>query len=285
LLKLTSRIIGLEFDLLALVGASEKKVYNAISISYIIVLMLAAISGSYLFYMIDDLWFSIGLGFFVFLFLFGAIFRVILVTNRDSVLDSNSSQSKLRKLLPTSSSLLRLLIGSIFALVLAFPLAAAVNHKLVLRISEAKMSEVKSKVESNAQIISIDSLYEDIKHTHFPLAVFDELVESGKIIPWIILVYGIVVYQQILLGRARNRKGFIYQALARQHYIEIIVQDYHETLEYGFSYAEKKYGVNLSKEREILDLDDFYPPFKVIPSPVASEHKEDEILLKKILGI
>jgi hypothetical protein len=177
------------------------------------------------------------------------------------------------------------LIGSIFALVLAFPLAAAVNHKLVLRISEAKMSEVKSKVAANAQIISIDNLDEDIKHTHFPLAVFNELVESGKIIPWIILVYGVIVYQQILLGRARNRKGFIYQALARQHYIELIGQDYHDTLEYGFSFAEKKYGVNLSKEREIVDLDDLYPPFKVIPSPVTSEYKEDENLLKKILGI
>lgn len=250
-----------------------------------IVLMLAAISGSYLFYMIDDHWYSIGLGCIVFVFLFGAIFRVILVTNRDSVLDSNSSRSKHRKLLPTSSSFLRLLIGSIFALVLAFPLAASMNHKSVLRISEAKMSEVKSKVVAKTQIFSINNLEEDIKHTHFPLAVFNELVDSGKVIPWIILVYGVIVYQQILLGRARNRKGFIYQVLARQQYIEIIGQDYQETLEYGFSFAEKKYGVDLSKEREIVDLDDLYPPFKVIPSPVASDYKEDENLLKKILGI
>ena len=285
MLKLTSQIIGLELHLLSQVTEKEKKVYKKIGVTYLVILGLAAIAGTYLFYMIDDHWFSMILGCLIFLFLFGAIFRVILVTNRDSILDSHGYKSKLRRLLPTMSGVLRLIIGGIFALVLAFPLASAVNHNLVMRISEEKIKEVKNEVNGSAKVIAIVDLEEDIKHTHFPLTVFIALVESNRILPWLILTFLVIIYQQMLLGKARNGKGFIYQAMAKQEYVELIREDYRLTLEHGFSFAENKFKVDLSKERDELDNDDMYPPLKVIPFPTQWEYKEDENLVKKVLDV
>jgi len=284
-LKLTAHIIGLEIELLSQVEANEKKMYNLIGISYLVVLLLACISGSYLFYMIDDHLFSIILGGFVFLFLFGAIFRVLLVTNRDSILDSYTSTSKLLQYLPSMSGILRFLIAGIFALVLAFPLASAINHKMVMRISKEKIVEVKQQVNGQVQLMSINDLNEDLKHTHFPLTVFKELINSRKIVPWLILVLLLVYAQQFLLSRVRRGKTFLYQSLAKEKYVSLVSNDYFQTLNYGFSSAEKKFGVDLSKEKLELDMDDMFPPFKVIPNSIKWDYKKDEELIKKTLGL
>ena len=288
MLKLTSHIIGLELELLQGVDAKEKNIYNLICILYLSILLLATLAGAYLFYMIDDHLFSIILGGVVFVFLFSAIFRVILITNRDSILDTHTSISKIRNRLPSMSGLLRFVIACIFAVILAFPIASAANHKMVIRISKEKTAEIKGAMNGQVELLSMASLKEDLKHTHFPLTVFEELISNGKVIPWLILVLGIVLTQQFMLNRARRGKSFLYQSLAKEKYVGIVSNDYRETIEYGFVLAQQKFDADLSKERADLDRDDMYPPFKVIPSTLEQDYLEydkNEETIKNALGL
>lgn len=288
MLKLTSNIIGLELELLQGVDAKEKSVYNTISTLYLAILLLAVIAGAYLFYMIDDHLFSIILGGMVFLFVFSAIFRVLLITNRDSILDTYTSTSKLINRLPTMSGLLRFFIGCVFSLVLAFPIASAANHKMVMRISKEKTAAIKSTMNGMTEPLSMKSLREDLKHTHFPLTVFEELTSTKKVVPWLILVLGIVLTQQMMLNRARRGKTFLYQSLAKEKYVGIVSNDYRETIEYGFALAQQKFNADISKERADLDRDDMYPPFKVIPTTLEQDYLDydkNEETIKKALGL
>lgn len=288
MLKITSHIIGLELELLQGVDAKEKSIYNLICILYLSILLLATLAGAYLFYMIDDHLFSIILGGIVFLFLFSAIFRVLLITNRDSILDTYTSTSKIRNRLPTMSGLLRFVIACIFSLILAFPIASAANHKMVMRISKEKTAEIKGAMSGHTQLLSMASLKEDLKHTHFPLTVFEELTATKKVFPWLILVLVVVFTQQIMLNRARKGKSFLYQSLAKEKYLGIVSNDYRETIEHGFTLAQQKFNVDLSKERADLDRDDMYPPFKVIPTILEHDYLDydkNEETIKKALGL
>ena len=288
MLKFASHIIGLELELLDRVSAKEKNIYTLISIMYLVILLMAALAGAYLFYMIDDHLLSIILGGVVFLFLFSAIFRVILITNRDSILDTYTSTSKIRKRLPTMSGLLRFIIGCVFSVVLAFPIASAANHKMVMRISKEKMAEIKGAVSGQAQLLSMASLKEDLKHTHFPLTVFEELASSKKVVPWLVIVLGLVLFQQITLNKARKDKTFLYQSLAKEKYVDIVSKDYQETIEHAFNYAQQKFNADLTEEKAVLDQDDMFPPFKAIPNILEQDYldydKEEE-LVKKSLGL
>jgi len=238
--------------------------------------------------MIDDHLLSIILGGIVFLFVFSAIFRVLLITNRDSILDTYTSTSKLVNRLPTMSGLLRLVIACIFSLVLAFPVASAANHKMVMRISNEKTTEIKGTMNGQVELLSMASLKEDLAHTHFPLTVFEELISTRKVIPWLILVLGIVLTQQFMLNRARRGKSFLYQSLAKEMYVDIVSNDYRETIEYGFALAQQKFNADLTKERADLDRDDMYPPFKVIPTTLEQDYLDydkNEETIKKALGL
>ena len=288
MLKLTSNIIGLELELLQGVDAREKSVYNSISILYLAILLLAVIAGAYLFYMIDDHLLSIILGGIVFLFVFSAIFRVLLITNRDSILDTYTSTSKLINRFPTMSGLLRFVIACLFSLVLAFPMASAANHKMVLRISKEKTTEINGALNVQVKLLSMESLKDDVKHTHFPLTVFEELISTRKVIPWLILVLGIVLTQQFMLNRARRGKTFLYQSLAKEKYVGIVSNDYRETIDHGFALAQQKFNADLTKERADLDRDDMYPPFKVIPTTLEQDYLDydkNEETIKKALGL
>lgn len=288
MLKITSHIIGLEIELLQGVDAKEKSIYNLICILYLSILLLATLAGAYLFYMIDDHLFSIILGGIVFLFLFSAIFRVLLITNRDSILDTYTSTSKIRNRLPTMSGLLRFVIACIFSLILAFPIASAANHKMVMRISKEKTAAIKGAMSGHTQLLSMASLKEDLKHTHFPLTVFEELTATKKVIPWLILVLVVVLTQQIMLNRARKGNSFLYQSLAKEKYVDIVSNDYRDTIEQGFTLAQQKFNVDLSKERADLDRDDMYPPFKVIPTILEQDYLDydkNEETIKKALGL
>ena len=251
-------------------------------------MLLATLAGAYLFYMIDDHLFSIILGGIVFLFLFSAIFRVLLITNRDSILDTYTSTSKIRNRLPTMSGLLRFVIACIFSLILAFPIASAANHKMVMRISKEKTAAIKGAMSGHTQLLSMASLKEDLKHTHFPLTVFEELTATKKVIPWLILVLVVVLTQQIMLNRARKGNSFLYQSLAKEKYVDIVSNDYRDTIEHGFTLAQQKFNVDLSKERADLDRDDMYPPFKVIPTVLEQDYLDydkNEETIKKALGL
>jgi hypothetical protein len=288
LLKLTSHIIGLELELLQGVDAKEKNIYNLICILYLSILLLATLAGAYLFYMIDDHLFSIILGGVVFVFLFSAIFRVILITNRDSILDTHTSISKIRNRLPSMSGLLRFVIACIFAVILAFPIASAANHKMVIRISKEKTAEIKGAMNGQVELLSMASLKEDLKHTHFPLTVFEELTSTKKIIPWLMLILVVILTQQTLLARARRGKAFLYQSLAKEKYVRIVSKDYRETIEHGFALAQQKFNADLSKEIADLDRDDMYPPFKVIPNTLEQDYLDydkKEETTKKALGL
>lgn len=288
MLKITSHIIGLEIELLQGVDAKEKGIYNLICVLYLSILLIATLAGAYLFYMIDDHLFSIILGGIVFLFLFSAIFRVLLITNRDSILDTHTSTSKLVNRLPTMSGFLRFVIACIFSLVLAFPIASAANHKMVMRISNEKTTEIKGAMNGQVELLSMASLKEDLKHTHFPLTVFEELASSKKVVPWLVMVLTIVFFQQMMLTRARRGNTFLYQSLAKEMYVDIVSNDYHETIDHGFALAQQKFNADLTKERADLDRDDMYPPFKVIPTTLEQDYLDydkNEETIKKALGL
>jgi hypothetical protein len=159
---------------------------------------------------------------------------------------------------------------------------------MVMRISNEKTSEIKSAMTGQVQLHSMASLKEDLKHTHFPLTVFEELASSKKVVPWLVMVLAVVFFQQMMLHKARHGSTYLYQSLAKEKYVLLVSKDYQETIQHGFAVAEQKFNTNLNKEKADLDKDDMYPPFKVIPNILEQDYLEydkDEGLVKKALGL
>lgn len=252
MLKITSKIIGLEFELFQELGENEKLVYRLVGVIYLITLGLAAFAGSFLFYLIDSHFFSILLGGLIYLFIVGSTFRVLLSTNRKSIVEVGVVTQAWKKFIPSFSGMIRLYIIFIFSVIISFPLAAGMNFSVVERISEAKTQEIEQEIKSGVELLVLENIEDDIEYTHFPLSTFEELANTGRIYPWLILVFGLLLFQQVLIILARNSTAFMYQHLATQNYKDLAVNSYFQIVVSGLDKAESKYKVDLSEYRAQL---------------------------------
>jgi hypothetical protein len=253
LLNISSKIVGLEFELFQELGGKERLVYKLIGLTFLISLFLAALSGGYFFYLVDDHLLSIILGGGLFLFICGSTFRVLLSTNRKSMLEVGVVTKRWNKFLPSLSGLVRLYIVLIFSLITAFPLASFMNPSIVEDVYSSKLNEIEKKINSGAELLVLSNVESDLEFTHFPLATFERLIETGKIYPWFLLIFLLLFFQQVLLSVARNTDSFFYQDLATKRYLELSYRNYDLTLELAFAMAESKFKVDLSEHRDHLE--------------------------------
>ena len=274
MLKITSKIIGLELELFQELGEKEKLVYKLIGVIYLVTLVLAAYAGAFLFYLIDSHFFSIFLGGFIYLFIVGSTFRVLLSTNRKSIVEIGVVTKTWKKFIPSFSSLIRLYIIFIFSGIITFPLAAGMNPSIVERISSTKAEEIEKKINSGVELLVLENIGEEIEYTHFPLSTFEELVNKGRIYPWFILVFGLLLFQQILIIVARNSTAFTYQTLVTQNYKDLAAKNYFLIVGTGLDKAESKYTVDISEYRaQFLK--------KGIAAPVNSELAQEQLVFLK----
>ena len=285
MLNITSKIIGLELELFQELGEKEKLVYRLIGITFFITLVLAAFSGGYFFYLIDSHFFSISMGVLVYVFIVGSTFRVLLSTNRKSLQEVGLITKTWKKFLPSLGALIRLYIVLVFSAIISFPLAAGMNPSVVEKISIQKSKELELKINSGVELLVLENIEEDIKYTHFPLATFEELINTGRVFPWLFLVFMLFLFQQILLSITRNSNTLTYQNLAALKYLELSTQNYVAAITSGFNKASSKYKVDLAEYRDYLLA-------KGIPKPAIPEEKnlqqvylKDEEEVKKILQV
>jgi hypothetical protein len=285
LLNITSKIIGLELELFHELGEKEKLVYRLIGITFLITVVLASFSGGYFFYLIDSHFFSVSMGVLVYVFIVGSTFRVLLSTNRKSLQEVGLITKTWKKFIPSLGGLIRLYIVLVFSAIISFPLAAGMNPSVVEKISIQKSKELESKINSGVELLVLENIEEDLKYTHFPLATFEELINTGRVFPWLFLVFILFLFQQILLSVARNSTNLTYQNLAAAKYLELSTQNYVAAITSGFNSASSKYKVDLAEYRD-------YFLAKGISKPAIPEEKnlqqvylKDEEEVKKLLQV
>lgn len=275
----------MELELFQQLGQKEKLVYKLIGIIYLITLGLAAFSGAFLFYLIDSHFFSVLLGGLIYLFIVGATFRVLLSTNRKSIVEVGVVTKAWKKFIPSLSGLIRLYIIFIFSVIISFPLASGMNPSLVERISSSKTKEIENKINSGEELLVLENIEEKIEYTHFPLTTFQELVYTERIFPWLGLVFGLLFFQQILIIVARNSSVFTYQNLARQNYLDLVSQNYFSLVESGIYKAESKYKLDLSEYRAQMVKKGIVTP----PNPESEKqhpvYLKDEEKVRNLLQI
>lgn len=277
--------MGLEFELFQELGGKERLVYKLIGITFFISLSLALLSGGYFFYLVDDHLLSIFLGGVLFLFICGSTLRVLLSTNRKSMLEVGVVTKKWKRFLPSLSGIIRLYIVLIFSLILAFPLASFMNPSIVEEVYNSKSEEIEKKINSGAQLLVLSNVESDLEFTHFPLATFERLVETGGIYPWFLLVFLLLFFQQVLLSIARNTDSFVYQDLATKRYLELSSQNYDSTLRLAFATAESKFKVDLSEHRNHLERKGIVTYSNLQSEKSQVVYLKDEEKVRKLLQV
>jgi hypothetical protein len=99
------------------------------------------------------------------------------------------------------------------------------NPSVVEEISIQKSKELELKINSGEELLVLENIEEDLKYTHFPLATFEELLNTGRVFPWLFMVLILFLFQQILLSIARNSTTLNYQNLAAAKYLELSSND------------------------------------------------------------
>ncbi len=285
MLNITSKIIGLELELFQELGEKEKLVYRLIGITFLITLVLASFSGGYFFYLIDSHFFSVSMGVLVYLFIVGSTFRVLLSTNRKSMQEVGLITKTWKKFLPSLGGIIRLYIVLVFSAIISFPLAAGMNPSVVEEISIQKSKELELKINSGEELLVLENIEEDLKYTHFPLATFEELLNTGRVFPWLFMVLILFLFQQILLSIARNSTTLNYQNLAAAKYLELSTQNYVAAITSGFNTASSKYKVDLAEYRDYLLAKGISKPAIPEEKNLQQVYLKDEEEVKKLLQV
>lgn len=283
MLRLAVEIIGLEKGLLERVSAAEKGVYKKIVICYLSILLMATIAGAYLFYLINDHLAMILIGGLLFLGLYGSIFRVLIISDRTGLVDYHEGRSSLQRWTPSLSAILRLFFCGVFALLLSFPVTAALHPSVVKRVQEEKRETLLQLQRDGVQQLVSSDMVEDARHTHFPLAILEHLIASGQWFHGLPLVALPMLLMLFYLAQAQNKKSFEYEDLWMQQLALRVHHDYERTVDESIQRAEDRFDADLSFEREHLRSADMYPPYRIIPFPLSKEYIRDEETVRKEL--
>jgi hypothetical protein len=164
---------------------------------------------------------------------------------KDSILPSSKMQ-KLSHSLPDFSVVFRLLIISLLAFTVAFPIVSLIEYSESELISANRRSEVFSELKANHPEMSDKeklTLKENLSHEHFPIHVYRILARNNGNIILVFLTWGVFTLPFFLLLHLRNSEQFEYAKLNRDELIKLISTEYTLTIEQSRFIQTKRYGL------------------------------------------
>lgn len=205
-------VLGLEQDELDKCGAGERSLYHFIGLGFWVFLGLAAIAGGINLYYIDDHFLSIAIGAILFPVLLGFLFRILLLSVKRP--PRFFLQKWYLRMLPDLGSVVRLVIVTILTLLIAMPLSGILQYHRVERVAEEKRQELRRiTLEASSQSFasSISADLEQNEHTHYPVAVYSDLLATGLTKAVISIVFLALLAPVLMLLLLKFRPIFRYQ--------------------------------------------------------------------------
>jgi hypothetical protein len=194
-------VLGIDSEGLASCSSTEALLYRAVGGGYWLFRIICCFSGGVSFYLIDDRAFSVLFGAFLYLFLFGALYRMVLLSVRRP--PRLFERSRFVRMLPDLGSLIRLVVPGVLVFVLSLPIAGALQSEIVDSVSRRKRLELEALSETPESKSTL--------HSHYPVAVYSELLRSEH--TWFVLssVFLLVFGPILLLLVLKHHSGFTFQ--------------------------------------------------------------------------
>lgn len=206
-------VLGLEREDLERCSALERALYHFVGLGFWLFLVLAAVAGGVNFYYVNDFWLTIALGALAFPVLLGFLYRILLLSVKRP--PRFFAQKWYARWVPDFGTFVRLAIGVVLTILIAMPVSGILQYHRVERVASEKREELKRLTKSEETPIgfasSIQSDLEKNEHTHYPVAVYSDLLKTPLTRFVILLVGGIVFAPVALLLLLKFGKQFQYQ--------------------------------------------------------------------------
>ena len=272
-------VLGLELSELEKCGALERSLYHFVGLGFWTFLLLASISGAVNLYYIDDRWITIVVGAVIFPVLLGFLYRVLLLSIKRPPRFTQKRWTV--KWLPDVGSFVRIAIVLVLTLLIAMPISGILQYERVERIAEDKRDELRRLTQSDNSTISfaasIQSDMEASEHTHYPVAVYSDLLQTSLTRFLIFLIGSIVFLPVALLLALKFLPKFTYQDALNER-LEIDARQEFQKLETLMDGEFAKYGAVAEFPHNSAYED--YPINSVKRPELALRVKNDAELLK-----
>ena len=272
-------VLGLELSELEKCGALERSLYHFVGLGFWTFLLLASISGAVNLYYIDDRWITIVVGAVIFPVLLGFLYRVLLLSIKRPPRFAQKSWNV--KWLPDVGSFVRIAIVLVLTLLIAMPISGMMQYERVEKIAKDKRDELRRLTQSDNSTISfaasIKSDMEASEHTHYPVAVYSDLLQTSLTRFLILLIGSIIFLPVALLLALKFLPKFTYQDSLNER-LEIVARQEFQTLEALMAGEFAKYGAVAEFPHNSAYLD--YPIKSVKRPELAARVKNDAELLK-----
>ena len=272
-------VLGLELSELEKCAALERSLYHFVGLGFWTFLLLASISGAVNLYYIDDRWITIVVGAVIFPVLLGFLYRVLLLSIKRPPRFTQKRWTV--KWLPDVGSFVRIAIVLVLTLLIAMPISGILQYERVERIAEDKRDELKRLPQSDNSTISfaasIQSDMEASEHTHYPVAVYSDLLQTSLTRFLILLIGSIIFLPVALLLALKFLPKFTYQDTLNER-LEIDARQEFQKLEALMIGKFAKYGAVAEFPHNSAYLD--YPINSVKRPKLAVRVKNDAELLK-----
>lgn len=224
-------VLGLELSELKKCDAAERSLYHFVGIGFWIFLVLASVSGAVNFYYIDDRWMVILVGAVVFPLLLGFLYRILLLSIKRP--PRFAAKKWFVRWIPDLGLFVRLAVVFVLTLLIAMPISGIIQHGRVEKVAQDKRDELgrltQSQNSSKSFAASIQSDIDASEHSHYPVAVYSDLLQTGLTRFMIFMIGLVVCYPVFLLLILKFFPKFTYQDAqnkrvelnARQEYQEL----------------------------------------------------------------
>ena len=206
-------VLGLEESQIQQCSQLERSLYSQAGIGFWVVVVLSALAGGLNLYYINDSFFSVALGALLFPVLLGFLYRILLISIKRP--SGYFAWSKWKRWVPDIGTAVRFLIPSVMLFLVAMPIAALLQFDEVERIAAEKRQELRALANESTAVAGFASGYstdlEAAQHTHYPVAVYSALIQTGTTKTILLLVFGALFYPIALLYLIKMQSRFTYQ--------------------------------------------------------------------------
>jgi hypothetical protein len=193
-------VLGLELSELEKCDAVERSLYHFVGIGFWIFLLLASVSGAVNLYYIDDRWMVILAGAVGFPLLLGFLYRILLLSVKRPA--RFTAKKWFLRWIPDLGTFVRLAVVFVLTLLIAMPISGIMQYERVEKVAQDKRDEIGrltlSENSSRSFEASIQSDIDASEHTHYPVAVYTDLLQTG-LTRFVIFMIGMLVFYPVLL--------------------------------------------------------------------------------------
>lgn len=268
-----NNLLGLNPEVLTLVGAKEKSAYSKVVWLLILTVLLSIISNGYFGFLFLRTWWGIALISFFMGFIHFSVLRISLITlltkplveveQRHPINSEANSNTVTAMPVKTASqvfrenirntfftilrffkfgNLLRFLFVGFIAITISVPISTFFLHSEAMRIEDQYRKSLLIELDAQQNLKSSLNLSasskKDLQNGYYPFVVFRVLWESYLFRILVLFIIGLVFAPLILLTWIRNNKKFEYPEYIRQQARTFVLADYNKTLEDSQQYLD-----------------------------------------------